>query len=152
MDVEPQVLSERTNDGDSLISRLEPDTLLNEQTWPTEEEMQGFTGPSSSNGPALPPAKNGTTPKAVRKVPKGTSAYQAAWIVESDEEDEDADADGSDGSQGEGDERFMDAEEGGNYNGAEPDLVEMVDEEEDIDMRKGSVAFTDLDIEEEGRQ
>jgi pre-rRNA-processing protein TSR1 len=144
MDVEPQVLSERTNDGDSLISRLEPDTLLNEQTWPTDEEMQGVSGPS--NGPALPPTKNGTTPKAVRKVPKGTSAYQAAWIVESDDEDE---VDDTDGSESEGDERYVDAEEG--YD-AYPEPVEMVDEEEEIDTRKGSVAFADLDLEEEGRQ
>ncbi|KAF9516078.1 hypothetical protein BS47DRAFT_1293053 [Hydnum rufescens UP504] len=144
MDVEPQVLSERTNDGDSLVSCLEPDTLLNEQTWPTDEEMLGISGPS--NGPALPPAKNGTTPKAVRKVPKGTSAYQAAWIVESDDEDE---VDDTDGSESEGDERYVDAEEG--YD-AYPEPVEMVDEEEETDTRKGSVAFADLDLEEEGRQ
>ncbi|KAF9511720.1 hypothetical protein BS47DRAFT_1372958 [Hydnum rufescens UP504] len=117
MNVESQVLSELANDGDSLISRLEPDTLLNEQTWPTDEEMQGVSGPS--NDPALPPAKNGTTPEAVRKVPKGTSAYQAARIVSCD---------------------------------AYPEPVEMVDEEEEIDTRKGSVPFADLDLEEEGRQ
>ena len=44
----------------------------------------------------LPDAKPGTTPKRiVKRVPKGTSAYQAAWIVDSDEEysEEDDDED-----------------------------------------------------------
>ena len=31
------------------------------------------------------------TKKVVHRVPKGTSEYQAAWIVESDQEDEDED-------------------------------------------------------------
>ena len=44
----------------------------------------------------LPDAKPGTTPKRiVKRVPKGTSAYQAAWIVDSEEEysEEDDDED-----------------------------------------------------------
>ena len=42
-----------------------------EQTWPTEEE--------------LAEAEKLTAPKArTKRVPKGTSDYQAAWIVDSD--------------------------------------------------------------------
>ncbi len=35
-------------------------------------------------------------PKAVKKVPKGTSDYQAAWIVAEEEEEEDEDDDDDD--------------------------------------------------------
>ncbi|KAF8323855.1 ribosome biogenesis protein tsr1 [Clavulina sp. PMI_390] len=151
MDVEPQVLSERTNDGDSLTSRLDPDTMQNEQTWPTEEEMQGVDGASTA-GPtgSLPPASIGTTPKAVKKVrvPKGTSAYQAAWIVD--------DAEDGDGEDWE--DYASDDEEIDNEAFKVPEPIEPADDEEvdfddsaSVSTRK-SVAFEDLDMEEEGRQ
>lgn len=42
-----------------------------EQTWPTEEEIAE--------------AEKHTAPKTrTKRVPKGTSEYQAAWIIESD--------------------------------------------------------------------
>ena len=34
---------------------------------------------------SFPDAKKGTTPKAVRKVPKGTSAYRAVWLIDEDD-------------------------------------------------------------------
>ena len=38
----------------------------------------------------IPDALPGTTPKKiVKRVPKGTSSYQAAWIIDSGSDDED---------------------------------------------------------------
>lgn len=141
MDVEPTILAEPdSSSADSLVSSNEPDDLANEQTWPTEEEMN--EGPDSIQ-PSIPDAENGTTPKAVRRIPKGMSEYQAAWII--DETDEDDVEEGAEGGEvdgeGEMDEDFEKEE-----------MVDMpMDEEMDIDSRK-SVVFQDLDNEEEEKQ
>jgi pre-rRNA-processing protein TSR1 len=72
---------------ESLQTSLQPDTSMNEQTWPTAEDY-----------------KQQIEAKKLKKVPKGFSAYQAAWIPDDDEEDvEDED---------EEDDVEMDAEEG----------------------------------------
>jgi pre-rRNA-processing protein TSR1 len=67
-------LSEQT----SLEACNTPDDMANEQTWPTDEELAA----------AL----------KKKKVPKGTSAYQAAWIAEAFASDDDDDDDESGGS------------------------------------------------------
>jgi pre-rRNA-processing protein TSR1 len=140
MEVEPGVLCEAGDDADSLVSSNDPDDMANEQTWPTEEEMQGADATPAE--PALPDAKQGTTPKVVRRIPKGMSQYQAAWII--DEEEDDGE-DGDDKSGGE-DEEMGDA-------GEEEEAEEMQDMpvEEDHEMDR-SVAFQDLDNEEEAKQ
>jgi pre-rRNA-processing protein TSR1 len=84
MDTEPSAtLAEADADAaDDLQSLNEPDPedlLLAEQTWPTEEEMEG--GPRRTHD-GIPDAAIGTTPKHIRRVPKGTSEYQAAWILD----------------------------------------------------------------------
>jgi len=56
-----------------------PDYMDGEQTWPTEDELQ--EAEKAQEGFAKPLSK---------KVPKGTSEYQAAWILE-DENDENDD-------------------------------------------------------------
>lgn len=141
MEVEPTTLAEPdTSEADSLVSSNDPDDLANEQTWPTEEEMQATSNPADDG--ALPDAGMGTTPKTVKRIPKGMSEYQAAWII--DEDDEDDEAIGKNGgSEGE----MEDVEE-----------EEMVDlpiqaegEEMESESRK-SVAFQDLDNEEEEKQ
>uniref|UniRef100_A0A8C4WZU0 Pre-rRNA-processing protein TSR1 homolog n=1 Tax=Eptatretus burgeri TaxID=7764 RepID=A0A8C4WZU0_EPTBU len=56
----------------SLISEAVHDPMDGEQTWPTEEEMKE--------------AEDALKTKKIRKrVPKGTSEYQAAWIIDSEE-------------------------------------------------------------------
>ena len=91
----------------------------------------------------IPDANKGTTPKAVRRVPKGTSEYQAAWIV--DESDED------------------DIEEEGSSDGAamndsadeEEEMVELADDVEMATDGRKSVAFEDFedfDMDEEDQQ
>lgn len=65
-----------------------PDTLANEQTWPTDEEIR-------------------ESDEALKKRrPADTSSYQAAWL-ESDDDDED----GDDSELGEGSAEFMNTEE-----------------------------------------
>ena len=157
MEVEPQVLSERTNDGDSLVSRLDPDTSQNEQTWPSEEEMQGLDASSVGEG-SLPPALAGTTPKAVKKVrvPKGTSTYQAAWIVDDDDEGEDDEARSDNGSEEEEMEE-LEMDKDGFRVPALPgkDGKDVEDDDDEAMSTSGSrrsVTFQDLDVEEEGKQ
>lgn len=157
MEIEPQVLSERTNDGDSLTSRLEPDTTQNEQTWPSEEEMRGNNQMIDDDGSSLPSAATGTTPKTIKKVkvPKGTSTYQAAWIVD-DEDGEDGDNEAylSEESASENDETEH-ADPDGFKVPALPSQIKDVEELDDDDASlssKRSVVFEDLDMEEEGRQ
>lgn len=84
-------LSVPDQDADDLASTNVPDDedqFIGEQTYPTEEEIASAPAASSSRlGDMLPPAFPGTTPKRLKKVPKGTSSYQAAWIVDDDEDD-----------------------------------------------------------------
>jgi pre-rRNA-processing protein TSR1 len=86
------VLSERVEEeADDLQSVNSVDALeelQNEQTWPTEEEMADAPALNGSVGERIPDAVEGTTPR-LKRVPKGTSQYQAAWIIESDESDVD---------------------------------------------------------------
>ncbi|KAI0358546.1 ribosome biogenesis protein tsr1 [Trametes cingulata] len=142
MDVEPQLLAEPDEEeADSLISSNDPDDMENEQTWPTEEEMQDAAN-GAEGSEKIPDAKAGTTPKAVRKIPKGMSEYQAAWIIdESDEEGEDGEDEDAEANGGEVE--MEEAEE----------MVELPaeDTEMETDGRR-TVQFQDLDDEEEERQ
>jgi len=132
MDVEPAVLAEPDPEElDSLVSTNDPDDLANEQTWPTEEEMNGSL---AAQDPSIPDASAGTTPKRVKKIPKGWSEYQAAWIAdETEEEGEDGEGEDGEGSEMEEDE-------------------EMVDLVEDPKESAKTEDFHDLDMEEEERQ
>jgi len=137
-------LSTPTDDADSLASTNVPDPedlLLGEQTWPTEEEMaQGGAGSSREReGEMLPPALPGTTPR-LKRVPKGTSTYQAAWII--DEEAEDGDWDEEE-----------DVEEGmqGSEVGSDEE-TEFVDQTADDTMTVSARPFADLSPEQEEAQ
>ncbi|XP_039419060.1 pre-rRNA-processing protein TSR1 homolog [Corvus cornix cornix] len=66
---------------ESLQSEVVPDPMEGEQTWPTEEELQEAEDSLKAN-------------RRVVKVPKGTSKYQAAWIVDDGEEGSEKDDDG----------------------------------------------------------
>lgn len=77
---------------ESLVSENVPDSMDAEQTWPTDEEIQQ--------------ANAETENKKVKKVPKGWSEYQAAWIVESDAEE-----DSEEVTDDEKNEQFMSCEE-----------------------------------------
>ena len=66
-------------DQDDMITENEPDMMDGEQTWPTEDEL-----------------REAEIKKKVIKVPKGTSQYQAAWIVDNDEDDQNDDPEDED--------------------------------------------------------
>ncbi|PKK78357.1 DUF663-domain-containing protein [Rhizophagus irregularis] len=124
---------------DTLISENEPNFMENEQTWPTEEEMAGIEDNILE-----------TTPKkTVKRVPKGTSSYQAAWIVDSgsDNDDEDyTDEDGDNNMTFENDARKLSAEE---------EIVNENEEEyEEIEVETRTSTLNDpkLDPEEEAKQ
>ena len=141
IEAEPVILAEPGSESaDSLVSENDPDDLANEQTWPTEEEMDGHD--QEAEGASLPDANAGTTPKRIKRIPKGMSEYQAAWIVDSEGEGD------SDHEDGESDAANMDA---GSDAGASEEEMAM-DELMEVESKKSTVAFQDLDMEEETQQ
>ncbi|PCH36063.1 ribosome biogenesis protein tsr1 [Wolfiporia cocos MD-104 SS10] len=147
MEVEPALLAEpSTSDAESLVSSNNPDDMANEQTWPTEEEMRSAPAGAGTHGrTTIPDAKKGTTPKRVRRIPKGMSEYQATWIVDETDDEGDEDEDGEGGSEaGKNDAQEEEEEE---------EMVEMPMDADEMDAEsRRSVAFRDLDMEEEDRQ
>ncbi|KAF5355442.1 hypothetical protein D9758_006394 [Tetrapyrgos nigripes] len=145
MEIEPTVLAEPDSDNaDSLVSSNDPDDMANEQTWPTEEEMRGANEESMSEDLSLPDAKSGTTPKVVRRIPKGMSEYQAAWIVD--------DEDDVEGGEGDRDEDGEEMKEDIQEEEEEEEMVDMPMEEDDDTESRRMVRFEDLDNEEEDKQ
>ncbi|KAI7842810.1 hypothetical protein COHA_003556 [Chlorella ohadii] len=72
---------------ESLVRENEVDPLAGEQTWPTEEELM------EAEARAPKPRK--------RRLPKGTSDYQAAWILDdSDLDDTDLESEVESGDEG----------------------------------------------------
>ncbi|KAM4842894.1 pre-rRNA-processing protein TSR1 homolog [Thomomys bottae] len=105
---------------ESLLSEVIPDPMEGEQTWPTEEELNeadDFVKQSS---------------KVVKKVPKGTSIYQAEWILDEGE-----------GSDGEGDEYAMEQEDFVEED-SQVESAEEEDEEEYETMMTGESVRDDL--------
>ncbi|PWN53797.1 DUF663-domain-containing protein [Violaceomyces palustris] len=126
---------------DDLVSENEPDEMDNEQTWPTEEEMANadaaFADSAANGDMPPPPAAFGTTPKSIKrdKDAEDKKRYQAAWIIESDEEDGDDDED----EDGQGDEEMDDQDE-------EEDAQSMMDDRQGSTAQaSGSNAYPGLD-------
>jgi len=89
---------------EDLETENTPDGMDGEQTWPTEEELQE--------------AEHKAT-RRIKRVPKGTSEYQAAWILDDQEEIEaEEDSDGEDSDDND-DDANMD------------DIIQPKDDEED---------------------
>ncbi|KAL5713847.1 hypothetical protein ACHQM5_015887 [Ranunculus cassubicifolius] len=92
-----------------LLSENTPDPLAGEQTWPTEAEM--------AEAEDLHKQKK----QKKKTLPRGTSDYQAAWIVEdSDEEDSEGDDDREDGMVLDEENGFS-GYEGGNHSDLDED-------------------------------
>ncbi|CAG8502809.1 9787_t:CDS:10 [Acaulospora morrowiae] len=131
---------------DSLIAENEPNLMESDQTWPTEEEMSGYEHRAKPTGD-IPDALPGTTPsRIIKRVPKGTSAYQAAWIVDSESDSE-----------------YIYSDEEGDISMAyeeESKVVDVKDTREDDDVEyeeievedKNSKSMIHMDHEEEERQ
>jgi pre-rRNA-processing protein TSR1 len=141
MEVEEITIAEPDpSSADSLISSNEPDDLANEQTWPTEDEMNDVADLEQDE---IPDVADSTTPKAVRRIPKGMSEYQAAWII-----DEDGDEDANeDAKEGEDDMEIAGMQE------EEEEMQDMpVEDDHEMDLDNRRVTFEDLDIEEDEKQ
>ncbi|KAJ3749582.1 ribosome biogenesis protein tsr1 [Lentinula detonsa] len=98
--LESILLAEPTpSEADSLASTNPMDDeeeLQREQTWPTDEEMRAADRDIDldvEGQEPIPDAPKGTTPKRIKRLPKGMSEYQAAWVVDSDDEGDDNDED-----------------------------------------------------------
>ncbi|KAI7872517.1 hypothetical protein BDF14DRAFT_1754280 [Spinellus fusiger] len=92
MQTDAAVLDTPTGEQDDLVAENEPDFMDNEQTWPTEEELAEADERVRAMGGSSD--MDADTQKAKKRVPKGTSAYQASWIIDDEEnsgysEDED---------------------------------------------------------------
>lgn len=128
-------LSAPSDAADDLTATNEPDMMANEQTWPTEDEMA--SAPGSSSGES----------KRTKRVPKGTSAYQAAWIVDDDDGEDDDDEDDDDDEM---DTEDMDGEDGGDV---ADKLIDDDEETEEIELDSRTEAgYRDLDAEDEEKQ
>ncbi|KAG9298908.1 hypothetical protein G9A89_015930 [Geosiphon pyriformis] len=96
MVIDPEVLDVPNPDQmESLIAENEPDFMANEQTWPTQEELEENKARSQSKKPEnIRDAQlEVKAKKSLKRVPKGTSSYQAAWIFNSESEGESEDSD-----------------------------------------------------------
>merc|ERR550519_2959603 len=87
--VETREVDKATQDRQELDTENIPDCMEGEQTWPTEEEMM---------------AAEQNRVGVVRKVPKGTSDYQACWIQEEEEDKDDAGSESDNSDEDMGDE------------------------------------------------
>ena len=69
------------------MKEVELDPMEGEQTWPTEEELTEAARHLQQQSSPPPPLPVGGQPRS-RRVPRGTSDYQATWIVDQSEEEE----------------------------------------------------------------
>ncbi|PRQ16479.1 putative ribosome biogenesis protein BMS1/TSR1 [Rosa chinensis] len=100
---------------EALLVENVPDSLDNEQTWPTEEEMADAE-------------KNQKQKKRRKRIlPRGTSEYQAAWIINDTDEEES-------GTDEEVDDMVMDETESG-HPGEEGNHSDLSDDQASLDLR-----------------
>uniref|UniRef100_A0A915Q0X5 Pre-rRNA-processing protein TSR1 homolog n=1 Tax=Setaria digitata TaxID=48799 RepID=A0A915Q0X5_9BILA len=121
----------------SLQSELIPDPMDAEQTWPTEEEI----------------FKNALkTKKIMKKVPVGTSTYQAEWIIDDEVEISDEEAEKETKSSNVVKEAAAD-EESEVENEMEMEKMSVVSDNEDsIDMKDEEVDVAEVEKYREARE
>lgn len=112
---------------DSLVSENEPDPMEGEQTWPTDEELQECSSQEKK--------------KTKRLVPKGTSEYQAAWIIDEQVENEDENEEDENMVQESDEEESEESDEESEEE--EMENKDMEEEEEDNDYDTKHVQFVD---------
>ncbi|KAG0100718.1 hypothetical protein BGZ93_006603 [Podila epicladia] len=138
---------------DDLAAENEPDLLGNEQTWPTEEELMEAEERVRNMDPSERPEQsfnNAPTPKKnVRRVPKGTSNYQAAWIVDSDHESDEDDEESEEGEDDHMDDDDLPSARNDEDSGEE---YEDLEEEEEDPSKTEEVYEDELEDAEEARQ
>ncbi|KAJ3070278.1 hypothetical protein HDU98_006694, partial [Podochytrium sp. JEL0797] len=133
---------------DNLVSFNTPDPLDAEQTWPTEEELAEadarvaalerrrakYGDDFDENMDMEDDDEDDEPQKKTKRVPKGTSAYQAAWIVDDDEEEEESE-------EGESGDEDMKEDDGEGEEEVDKDIedeeyedVEIEDKQNDFDV------------------
>lgn len=125
-------VDEATDKQESLVTENTPDLLLNEQTWPTPDELS----------------------KSKKRLPKGTSSYQAAWIdQDGDEErgDEEGDEEGDDNEgdkdmADDADHQEGDEEEGGKSEEEDEEGDDEDEGEDDDEEGKGETDDTATEL------
>ncbi|WWD22043.1 hypothetical protein CI109_106531 [Kwoniella shandongensis] len=136
-------LSAPTEAADDLTATNVPDLLANEQTWPTEEEM--------GEGADAAAGSSKGDKKRTKRVPKGTSAYQAAWIFDDEDEDDDEDDEDEDDMDMSGEDDVAGVADGYGRDGGDDEEEEEETEEIELDSRRDDV-HRDLDPEQEERE
>ena len=147
VDVEMQkVLSVPNENQETLVAENEPDLMDQEQTWPAEEEVAaGEARMRAMQIDFQDPYEESTKQK--KTVPKGTSSYQAAWIVDSDGDDNSEISDDDDDTDM-AVEEFDDIESMKDHDGKGQESEEF--EEVELESRKN--LFDEMDDEEDGEQ
>ncbi|XP_033905116.3 pre-rRNA-processing protein TSR1 homolog [Acipenser ruthenus] len=107
---------------ESLQTEAELDPMEGEQTWPSESELKEAEEALKQR-------------KVARKVPKGTSDYQASWIMEREGESEGEEEEGeSSDEEEEGDDRMEEQEDFmEEIDSQDGDVSEEEEEEEDVE-------------------
>ncbi|XP_061915793.1 pre-rRNA-processing protein TSR1 homolog isoform X1 [Entelurus aequoreus] len=111
---------------ESLQTEAEVDPMDGEQTWPTESELLE--------------AEEGRKSKRVMKVPKGTSDYQAAWIVNEDDNNGSLDEESSE--EEEDDDDMMDEAPDGRGHDIQDAGSDIVSEEEEEEEEEEEVVVS----------
>ena len=132
---------------DSLVSENIPDPMEGEQTWPTDEEIKaGEANMEKMMLESNPLFSSNGRQMQKRLVPKGTSSYQAAWMIE-EEEVEDSQIQESMAEMEQDVEMPMFQDEN------EPeDGQDVAEQFEYIDMEDREMTFDVLDEDEEQQQ
>lgn len=129
------VLRPDPNKQESLDSEVVPDPMEGEQTWPTEEELA---------------EADGNQKKVTRRVPKGTSDYQAFWILDDEDEKAEEDVSDDDAEMDDAEMAAMDDEDDGSDDDSDA-LSESEEEYEDVTVGEDKDAKYDeqMDMVEE---
>jgi pre-rRNA-processing protein TSR1 len=141
-------LSQPSADADDLTAMNEPDLLANEQTWPTEEDMQGAEEVGSAMEDDDDPTvemKLSSKAAGKRKVKAGAEGHQASWLIYAEDDDEENGDDDGDEDDMEEDDDNVGVADGFGGDGGEVDMNEEVDS-------RLSDGHEDLDDDEEERQ
>ena len=131
-DEETKVLAKRDpTTAESLQSENEPDMFDGEQYLSPEDEEMADAAPDANGG------NETRVRKKVFKVPKGTSEYQAAWIIDMEEGEDDDD---DDGESSEEDDAMEDP--------AEEEASDEGEEEEDADEYETMTVTSEANLDE----
>ncbi|CAJ0606670.1 unnamed protein product [Cylicocyclus nassatus] len=136
---EPNVLATADESlRESLQSEIVPDPMDAEQTWPDEYDAKDDGKLKNAPG--------------TRNVPKGTSSYQAAWILDDDNAESAGESDGEDEDEDETAEGLMEVEAEDNSENDEPEANGAFDDTASETADDGEDEADDLDEVEKYRR